>query len=58
MYDCVMGLKDFQGAGCILADDMGLGKVSCVVVFVEEGVVLCVCVWGVVAVVLAFFQLL
>lgn len=56
MYDCVMGLKDFQGAGCILADDMGLGKVSCVVVFVEEGVVLCVCVWGVVAVVLAFFN--
>ena len=23
-----MGLKDFNGAGCILADDMGLGKVS------------------------------
>jgi hypothetical protein len=22
-----MGLKDFNGAGCILADDMGLGKV-------------------------------
>lgn len=28
MYECVMGLKDFPGAGCILADDMGLGKVS------------------------------
>ena len=27
MYECVMGLKDFPGAGCILADDMGLGKV-------------------------------
>lgn len=27
-YECVMGLKDFNGAGCILADDMGLGKVS------------------------------
>ena len=27
MYECVMGLKDFNGAGCILADDMGLGKV-------------------------------
>jgi SNF2 family DNA or RNA helicase len=27
MYQCVMGLKDFNGAGCILADDMGLGKV-------------------------------
>ena len=28
MYECVMGLRDFKGAGCILADDMGLGKVS------------------------------
>lgn len=27
MYDCVLGMKDFDGAGCILADDMGLGKV-------------------------------
>jgi len=26
VYECVMGLKDFNGAGCILADDMGLGK--------------------------------
>ncbi|CAE8627176.1 unnamed protein product, partial [Polarella glacialis] len=26
MYDCLMGLKDFNGSGCILADDMGLGK--------------------------------
>jgi SNF2 family DNA or RNA helicase len=24
MYECVMGLKDFDGNGCILADDMGL----------------------------------
>ena len=23
MYECVMGLKDFTGNGCILADDMG-----------------------------------
>ena len=23
MYECVMGLKDFSGNGCILADDMG-----------------------------------
>ena len=23
MYDCVMGMKDFRGNGCILADDMG-----------------------------------
>ena len=28
MYECVMGLREFKGAGCILADDMGLGKVS------------------------------
>jgi DNA repair and recombination protein RAD54 and RAD54-like protein len=26
MYECVMGLKDFDGKGVILADDMGLGK--------------------------------
>ena len=26
MYQCVMGLKDYDGSGCILADDMGLGK--------------------------------
>jgi len=26
LYDCLMGLKDFNGNGCILADDMGLGK--------------------------------
>ena len=25
MYDCVMGMRDFEGYGCILADDMGLG---------------------------------
>ena len=24
MYECVMGLKQFEGNGCILADDMGL----------------------------------
>ena len=38
MYECVMGLKDFPGAGCILADDMGLGKVSvfmCVTYFFQ-----------------------
>lgn len=26
MYDCVMGMKDYDGNGCLLADDMGLGK--------------------------------
>ena len=26
MYQCVMGMKNFDGNGCILADDMGLGK--------------------------------
>lgn len=26
VFDCLMGLKDFNGRGCILADDMGLGK--------------------------------
>ena len=26
MYDCIMGLKGFEGNGVILADEMGLGK--------------------------------
>ena len=26
VFDCVTGLKGFNGRGCILADDMGLGK--------------------------------
>ncbi|KAL9651271.1 hypothetical protein ABK040_001224 [Willaertia magna] len=26
MYECVMGLRNFQGNGCLLADEMGLGK--------------------------------
>lgn len=26
LYECVMGLRDFNGEGAILADDMGLGK--------------------------------
>lgn len=25
MYECVMGMRNFDGEGCILADDMGLG---------------------------------
>jgi SNF2 family DNA or RNA helicase len=28
MYQCVMGLKEYNGNGCILADDMGLGTVN------------------------------
>jgi hypothetical protein len=24
MYECVMGMKEYKGKGCILADDMGL----------------------------------
>ena len=26
MYECVMGLREFEGQGAILADEMGLGK--------------------------------
>lgn len=26
MFECVTGLRKFDGHGCILADDMGLGK--------------------------------
>ena len=26
VFDCLMGIKGFEGSGCILADDMGLGK--------------------------------
>lgn len=26
VFDCIHGLKAFEGKGCILADDMGLGK--------------------------------
>ena len=26
LFECVMGMRDFNGQGCILADDMGLGK--------------------------------
>lgn len=28
MYECVMGLRDYDGQGAILADEMGLGKQS------------------------------
>lgn len=26
MFECVAGLREYEGRGCILADDMGLGK--------------------------------
>ena len=26
LYECIMGMRDFQGHGAILADEMGLGK--------------------------------
>lgn len=29
MFDCVLGLRQSAGFGCILADDMGLGQPLC-----------------------------
>ena len=37
LFDCVMGVKGYAGEGCILADDMGLGK------YIINGL-LCFCV--------------
>jgi len=31
LFDCCMGLRDYEGEGCILADDMGLGERSSLV---------------------------
>ncbi len=32
MYQCVMGMKEYDGHGCILADDMGLGEFHCFII--------------------------
>ena len=34
LYECVMGLKDFNGRGAILADEMGLGKTLTVIALI------------------------
>ena len=39
LFDCTMGMKGFEGEGCILADDMGLGMKSVVWCVVWCGVV-------------------
>lgn len=38
MFDCVTGMKGYDGAGCILADDMGLGKTlqACLALFLTN----------------------
>ena len=34
LYECVMGMKDFNGRGAILADEMGLGKTLTVIALI------------------------
>jgi DNA repair and recombination protein RAD54B len=34
LYECVMGIKDFNGQGAILADEMGLGKTLTVIALI------------------------
>lgn len=34
LYQCVMGIKDFNGQGAILADEMGLGKTLTVIALI------------------------
>jgi SNF2 family DNA or RNA helicase len=34
LYECVMGIKDFNGRGAILADEMGLGKTLTVIALI------------------------
>lgn len=41
LYQCVVGLKDFDGYGAILADEMGLGKtlqcITCLWTLLKQG---------------------
>jgi DNA repair and recombination protein RAD54B len=34
LYECIMGIKDFNGQGAILADEMGLGKTLTVIALI------------------------
>ena len=34
LYECIMGIKDFEGNGAILADEMGLGKTLTVIALI------------------------
>jgi DNA repair and recombination protein RAD54B len=34
LYECVMGIKEFNGQGAILADEMGLGKTLTVIALI------------------------
>ena len=45
LFDCTMGMKGFEGEGCILADDMGLGEYFCVCVYACVFVIVCYSVY-------------
>jgi len=34
LYECVMGIKEFNGRGAVLADEMGLGKTLTVIALI------------------------
>ena len=34
LYECIMGIKQFNGRGAILADEMGLGKTLTVIALI------------------------
>jgi DNA repair and recombination protein RAD54B len=34
LYECIMGIKEFNGRGAILADEMGLGKTLTVIALI------------------------